>query len=164
MRFEWMLSVDLYDEINSEFRWFIILQSSPYVIFYTTKFVDYTLQSIEQLLFMSVILLAKKLNIVVVQIYYLYPSFSIAFSCIWSICSWEISSDKLHQSLPLIIKLNVWSSGCTHLPFVKMSAFIGSEGENHLHDRQFSDCHDILFKLFVASVIFNHLLTSKSKS
>ena len=88
---------------------------------------------------------------VLVQIRY-YPSFSIAFSCIWSICSWEISSNNLHQSLPLIIKLNFWSSGCTHLPFVRMSAFIGSEGENHLHDRQFSDCQDSLLKLFTASV------------
>ena len=94
-------------------------------------------------------------NIVLVQMYYYYysSSFSSAFSWIWSICSWEISSNKLHQSLPEIIKLNFWSSGCRHFPFVKMSAFIGSEGENHLHDRQFSDCHDTFFKLFVASVI-----------
>ena len=31
-----------------------------------------------------------------------------------------------------------------------MSALIGSEGENHLHDKQFSDCHVILFNVFVA--------------
>lgn len=106
----------------------------------------------------------SKVNVALVQIYY-YPSFSIAFSCIWSICSWEISSNKLHQSLPLIIKLNFWSSGCTHLPFVRMSAFIGSEGENHLHDKQFSYCHDTLFKLFVASVIFSiSLLCGESQS
>lgn len=29
-----------------------------------------------------------------------------------------------------------------------MSALIGSDGENHLHDKQFSDCHVILFSVF----------------
>jgi hypothetical protein len=30
-----------------------------------------------------------------------------------------------------------------------MSALIGSDDENHLHDKQFSDCHVILFNVFV---------------
>jgi hypothetical protein len=42
-----------------------------------------------------------------------------------------------------------------------MSALIGSEGENHLQDRQFSDCHEILFKLLVSSVILITDLSSE---
>ena len=94
----------------------------------------------------------EKLCILLLSIIAGYCSFCIAFSCIWSICSWEISSNMLHQSLPEIIRLNFLSSGWTHLPFVNISAFIGSEGENHLHDKQFSDCHVILFNVFVVSV------------
>ena len=80
-----------------------------------------------------------------------YCSLCIAFSCIWSICCWEISSNRLHQSLPEIIRLNFLSSGWTHLPLVSMSALIGSDGENHLHDKQFSDCHVIRFNVFLVS-------------
>jgi hypothetical protein len=32
-----------------------------------------------------------------------------------------------------------------------MSALTGSDGENHLHDKQFSDCHVILFNVFLVS-------------
>jgi hypothetical protein len=99
--------------------------------------------------------LKKRLRILLLSLLGGYYSLCIAFSCIWSIWFWEISSNRLHQSLPEIIRLNFLSSGWTHLPFVRMSALTGSDGENHLHDKQFSDCHVIRFNLFmVSSAVF----------
>ena len=95
------------------------------------------------------IFLKKGLGTPLVSLLASYCSLCIAFSCIWSICSWEISSNRLHQSLPEIIRLNFLSYGWTHLPLVRMSALTGSDGENHLDDKQFSDCHVILFNVFL---------------
>jgi hypothetical protein len=42
------------------------------------------------------------------------------------------------------------------MPLVSMSALIGSDGENHLHDKQFSECHVILLNVFVVASPIHH--------
>ena len=67
----------------------------------------------------------------------------------WTLSIWAclISVKRLHQSRPETTSSNSFSFECTHVPLSNRSAFRGSFGLNQTHERQFSYCQVIRFRL-----------------